>query len=73
MTIVVAPKISKEMVENLKTLISDYNILPKKEFLVNLLPKHHFMIHYPRVIELTGSLVYLWTMRFEIKLGYFKF
>ena len=37
-----------------------------------LTPKHHFLIHYPRLIGMDGPLRHLWCMRFEAKHQYFK-
>lgn len=37
-----------------------------------ILPKHHFLEHYPRLIRQFGPLVALWTMRFEAKHSFFK-
>lgn len=37
-----------------------------------LLPKHHYLEHYPQMIRCFGSLVGLWTMRFEGKHSFFK-
>nr|XP_023651070.1 uncharacterized protein LOC111835233 isoform X1 [Paramormyrops kingsleyae]XP_023651071.1 uncharacterized protein LOC111835233 isoform X1 [Paramormyrops kingsleyae] len=37
-----------------------------------LLPKHHFLEHYPQAIRDFGPLVALWTMRFEAKHRFFK-
>lgn len=39
---------------------------------VKLLPKHHFLEHYPQMIRCFGPLVALWTMRFEAKHSFFK-
>lgn len=39
----------------------------------NLLPKHHFMVHYPRCIRKVGPLIQIWTMRFEAKHKFFKY
>ena len=36
-----------------------------------LLPKHHFMLHYPRLITVLGPLRLAWCMRFESKHCYF--
>ncbi|XP_047126505.1 uncharacterized protein LOC124807880 [Hydra vulgaris] len=38
----------------------------------NFIPKMHYMVHYPRQIELFGPLRHLWCMRFEAKHNYFK-
>lgn len=35
-------------------------------------PKHHFVEHYPNLMRCFGSLVHLWTMRFEGKHWFFK-
>ncbi|KAL6467083.1 hypothetical protein MHYP_G00248870 [Metynnis hypsauchen] len=37
-----------------------------------LIPKHHFLEHYPWLITAFGPLVALWTMRFEGKHSFFK-
>jgi len=37
-----------------------------------LIPKHHFLEHYPELIGDYGPLVSLWTMRFEAKHSFFK-
>lgn len=37
-----------------------------------LIPKHHFLEHYPELIRAYGPLVSLWTMRFEAKHSFFK-
>ena len=38
----------------------------------NLIPKFHYMIHYPQQILKFGPLVHSWTMRQEAKLSFFK-
>lgn len=37
-----------------------------------LIPKHHFLEHYPELIRAYGPLVLLWTMRFEAKHSFFE-
>lgn len=37
-----------------------------------IIPKHHFLEHYPWLITAFGPLVALWTMRFEGKHSFFK-
>ncbi|XP_047233654.1 uncharacterized protein LOC124875491 [Girardinichthys multiradiatus] len=39
---------------------------------VKLLPKHHYLDHYPQMIRFFGPLVEHWTMRFEAKHSFFK-
>ena len=39
---------------------------------INLLPKHHYLEHYPELIRLFGPLVGHWTLRFEAKHSFFK-
>lgn len=39
---------------------------------VRLLPKHHFLEHYPQMIRYFGPLSAVWTMRFEAKHRFFK-
>jgi len=38
----------------------------------NLLPKHHYLLHYPRFMSLLGPLHSAWCMRFESKHAYFS-
>ena len=37
-----------------------------------LIPKHHYMVHYPSQIERLGPLISSWTMRQEAKLSFVK-
>ncbi|XP_054592203.1 uncharacterized protein [Nothobranchius furzeri] len=39
---------------------------------IKLLPKHHYLEHYPQMIKLFGPVVGQWTMRFEAKHSFFK-
>lgn len=55
-------KISEHRVE-LQEVFPDYN---------NLLPKHHHLEHYPKLIHQFEPLVCLWTLRFEAKHSFFK-
>lgn len=57
----------------LKNLIADHHKLFKHLYPHrNLIPKHHFMIHYPSSIRKIGPLLYVWCMRFEAKHKLFK-
>lgn len=51
-----------EYLETKKEMISDHK----------LKPKHHYIGHYPALIIKFGSLIRLWTKRFESKHSYFK-
>ncbi|XP_064641941.1 uncharacterized protein LOC135496511 [Lineus longissimus] len=71
--LVCSPKIAEGQVAYLLVLIEEYlnerkNIFPD----VKLRPKHHYLIHYPRLILQCGPLIRSWTMRFESKHAYFK-
>jgi hypothetical protein len=69
---VTAPTISKDQVTLLRSEITEYFKLRALLFPgVNLLPKHHFLMHYPELILLFGPLSKFWTLRFESKHQYF--
>nr|XP_023659142.1 uncharacterized protein LOC111839439 isoform X1 [Paramormyrops kingsleyae] len=66
--IIFAPVVTKALAVFLKQLVIDHhtlfkNIYPNR----NLIPKHHFMVHYPSMMTLFGPLSKLWCMRFEAK------
>ena len=68
-----APKISITMTYELEELIEFHHKLLKELFPnKRLKPKHHYMIHYPRVMRKMGPLILLWCMRFEGKHLQFK-
>ena len=59
--IVFSPVLSEGMTIHLKHLIIDHHQLFKQLFPQrNLLPKHHFMIHYPRIIRTIGPILHMW-------------
>ncbi|KAI7811169.1 hypothetical protein IRJ41_011241 [Triplophysa rosa] len=71
--IVFSPVITEGMTYYLKHLIVDHHSLFKELYPQrNLIPKHHYMLHYPRCIRKIGPLVQVWTMRFEAKHKFFK-
>ena len=39
---------------------------------IKLIPKQHYLEHYPQIIRLFGPVVGQWTMRFEAKHSFFK-
>ncbi|XP_051947286.1 uncharacterized protein LOC127618717 [Xyrauchen texanus] len=73
MNIVFSPCLTLGMTVYLKHLIADHHKLfkylyPQK----NVIPKHHFMIHYSSSIRKIGPLLFMWSMRFEAKHKMFK-
>lgn len=66
---VVSPVHTAESIGCLDSKISEH----RHQFLElfpheRLLPKHHFLEHYPPLIEAFGAVVGLWTVRFESQL-----
>ena len=72
MQIVFSPVVTSAMLAELKELITAHHSLYLECFRSHLLPKHHLMLHYPLVLKLMGPLIFLWTLRFEVKHNYFK-
>ena len=68
-----APLHSVESVAYLDLKISEHRHRLQEVFPhFRLTPKHHFLEHYPALIEAFGPIVGLWTMRFEAKHKFFK-
>ncbi|XP_034087444.1 uncharacterized protein LOC117556249 isoform X1 [Gymnodraco acuticeps] len=71
--LVVAPVHTDETIAYLEAKIYDHRQRYLELFPhVKLLPKHHFLEHYPQMIRCFGPLIVLWTMRFEAKHSFFK-
>lgn len=71
--LVVAPVHTDESISYLEIKIVDHRQRYVELFPdVRLLPKQHFLEHYPHLIRCFGPLVQLWTMRFESKHSFFK-
>lgn len=71
--LVVAPTHTDESIDYLEFKISDHRHKYQDLFPdVPLLPKHHFLEHYPQLIRAFGPLVGHWTLRFEAKHSFFK-
>lgn len=71
--IVFSPVVTHGMTVFLKHIIIEHHQLFKRLFpSKNLLPKHHFMTHYPRSIRNIGPIIHTWSMRYEAKHKYFK-
>ena len=72
-SIAVAPNCSPDVIAYLTTLIEEY--LGKFITLyspVKLIPKQHYMVHYPSQMIKFGPLIHAWTMRQEAKLSFIK-
>lgn len=71
--LVMSPTHTIESIGLLDSLIAEHRhrfltVFPQER----LIPKHHFLEHYPQLIKAFGPLVSLWTMRFEAKHSFFK-
>uniref|UniRef100_A0A1X7T5K3 Uncharacterized protein n=1 Tax=Amphimedon queenslandica TaxID=400682 RepID=A0A1X7T5K3_AMPQE len=68
-----APTLPQEAIDNLSVMIADHHKAFKELHpTCNIIPKMHYMIHYPYWIRRVGPLVRAWCMRFEGKHTYFK-
>ena len=68
--IALSPKISKSTVSYLRVLIEEHHL----KFIdlyphLNVIPKMHYMVHYPSQILTLGPLVRSWTMQHEANLN----
>ena len=71
-SIIFAPVVTTGLSVLLKQVVIDHHLLFKKLYNRNLIPKHHFMTHYARLMCLFGPISQLWCMRFEGKHNPFK-
>lgn len=71
LSIVMSDVISEQMCDVLFDLIQVHHQTYIK-FFGDLKPKFHFMVHYPRIQKLIGSLKGIWSMRFESNHRFFK-
>lgn len=71
--IVLAPQVSRSAAAYLKVLVEDFYDAFRETFPdVNIIPKMHYLIHYPRLLLMYGPLSKLSCMRFEAKHQFFK-
>ncbi|KAK2843712.1 hypothetical protein Q7C36_011927 [Tachysurus vachellii] len=71
--IIFSPSVTLGMTVHLKHLIMEHHDLFKHLYPGrNLIPKHHFVLHYPSCIRKIGPLIHMWSMRFEAKHRVFK-
>lgn len=62
-----AKSYQRGMHELLNSLIIDYLTLLSELFPQSMTPKHHYLIHYARIMFLMGPLIYMSSMRCESK------
>ena len=72
-SIAIAPTCTYDLIAYLRIIIDEYlstfrGLYPHK----TLIPKQHYMIHYPSQMEKFGPLINSWTMRQESKLSFVK-
>lgn len=60
-------KLYEDDINDLETCIAIHLESIKKHFKTGLLPKHHFVTHYPAIIRLMGPISFMSMMRFESK------
>jgi len=65
--ILLSYKYTESTISYLKQLISQHNSMYTHFFNDTLKPKHHFLIHYPSIIEQSGPPRHYWCFRFEGK------
>lgn len=65
--IVYSEVITENMLKELEKCVSEHLKLIKKLFKVELIPKHHFMLHYANIIRKVGPLVHMSMIRFDAK------
>ena len=72
MDIIFAPQLTAGLITQLSVLIEEHHTHFQETFPGNrLLPKHHFMVHYPTCLREIGPLLHVWCMRYEAKHDYF--
>lgn len=72
MQIVYSDTITDDDLIRLNLLVQSHLSSLIEIFDVHLLPKHHFLLHYARVIRAMGPVIFMWTMRMEAKHHFFK-
>ncbi|KAK5648036.1 hypothetical protein RI129_002928 [Pyrocoelia pectoralis] len=70
--ILVSPAVNMRTIELLTHLIQEHHSLYISLFKQKLKPKHHFLIHYGRIITKMGPPIFLSSIRFEAKHRDFK-
>ena len=72
-SIAISPMCTPDTVAYLRVLIEEKLYMFKKLYPdENIIPKQHYLIHYPSQIENLGPLIQSWTMRHTSKLNFVK-
>ena len=72
MDIIFSPKLTHGLIAQVSILIADHHSKFREIFPTrSLIPKHHFMVHYPTCLREVGPLIHVWCMRYEAKHDYF--
>ena len=71
--IIYAPIVSVVNTVYLKHIIQEHHIQFKQLFPeLNMINKHHHMIHYPLILQMAGPLVNMQCLKYELKHGFSK-
>ena len=71
--IIMCPEISTDLCAYLKVLILDHHAAFIKCYSEEkVIPKFHFLLHYPEQVQRIGPMIRSWNMRNEAKLNIFK-
>lgn len=71
--IALSPTVSQGTVAYLRVLIEEHHLKFTQLYPhVSVIPKMHYMVHYPSQILALGPLMRTWTMRHEAKLSLLK-
>jgi len=65
--ILISTSFQKGCSELLQTLVAEHNVLYIKYSKSHLKPKFHYLLYYHSMMDKFGSLILLWSMRFEAK------
>lgn len=65
--LVLSPEFTAETISRLKSSIEEHHKLYISLFEDTLNPKFHFLLHYPKIIEMSGPPKYFWCFRYEAK------
>lgn len=70
--ICVSPVLSQDSAAYIELLVEEHHSEFKSLYDASIIPKMHFMVHFPQQILCYGPLIHTWTMRHEAKLRVIK-